>query len=158
MIMYGRPPFLECSTRGDVRFSPFFAKVDGQTIEDQYHAHKILESLSSGLFTEAGQRKTGCSWQEAKELQRKGWRLCNAEECKALYKKLWLKYVQQNPRLIDELLWWDGVSDIFGQPDGLVCQATELWELRERALKGKLKFYEEYKARAQDAWRSTQDS
>ncbi len=68
MIVYGKAPFLECSSRGDKRFSAFYAKVNGRTIEEQYQEVKIFEDGSTGL-----------NWKYAK-----GRRAINAVECAAL--------------------------------------------------------------------------
>lgn len=113
MIKYGSPPFLECSSRGDKRFSAFYAKVGGQTIEKQYQAAKVLEDGSTGL-----------SWRDAK-----GRKAANARECAELYSKLWDQYIRENPDLLLVLQQASGLSDAFGQP-GHCCQATELWRIR----------------------------
>jgi hypothetical protein len=113
MIKHGNPPFLECSSRGDKRFSAFYAKVNGKTIEEQYQAFKIFEG---GL--------TNLSWREAK-----GKKAINQEEAFVFYKKLWKQYIQENPELLIVLKNANGLSDMFGQ-EGHCCQATELWEIR----------------------------
>jgi hypothetical protein len=45
MIRYGKAPFLECSSKGDRRFSAYFARVSGETIEARYQAAKIIHKL-----------------------------------------------------------------------------------------------------------------
>jgi hypothetical protein len=113
MIRHGEAPFLECSSRGDKRFSAFYAKVNGRSIEEQYQAAKVFEDGSTAL-----------SWKAAK-----GRKAINAEECAALYSQLWDQYIDENPELLSILKAASGVSDIFGQP-GHCCQATELWRIR----------------------------
>ena len=49
MIKHGTAPFWECSSKGDKRFSAFYARVDGRSIEEQYQAAKIFEDGSTGL-------------------------------------------------------------------------------------------------------------
>jgi len=122
MISHGKSPFLECSSRGDRRFSAFFARIrarNGRSIEDLYQAAKVFADGCTGL-----------SWREAK-----GRMPTNAEACKALYSALWDEYIAEDPELLDILIAASGLSDIFGQP-GHACQATELWRIRCRALAG----------------------
>lgn len=116
MIRHGTAPFLECSSKGDKRFSAFSARIKSygnKSIEDLYQASKVFEDGSTGL-----------SWREAK-----GKKAVNQEECSLLYSKLWDKYIKENPTLIGVLLASTGLSDIFGQA-GRACQATELWRIR----------------------------
>lgn len=72
--------------------------------------------------------RTGLSWREAK-----GCPAVNQKECAALYSRLWDQYIAEHPELLQVLLNATGVSDRFGQP-GRVCQATELWRIREAHL------------------------
>lgn len=113
MIRHGVAPFLECSSKGDRRFSAFFAVVNGTSIEAQYQAAKVFSDGSTGL-----------SWRAAK-----GKLAVNQEEVAVLYSKLWDQYIANWPVLLEVLHNVSGVSDIFGQP-GRVCQATELWRIR----------------------------
>lgn len=114
MIRIGYPPYLECSSKGDKRFSAFYAKVNGKSIEEQYQAAKVFEDGSTGL-----------SWREAKG------RMCiNPVEVSKLYKELWKQYLLANPSLIRGLKQATGLSDIFGK-EGHNCQAITLWQLRK---------------------------
>ncbi len=135
MLTVGDPPYLECSTRGDRRFSPFCALVGSSSIEEAYHAHKILRSPRPVLFGE--RTRTGLSWREAKNLAREGWTLENPQECAALYSSLWDSYMRANPDLLPVIVNASGLSDMFGQPSSLVCQVTELWRIRRLHLRGK---------------------
>lgn len=120
MIRHGSAPFLECSSKGDHRFSAFYARILGRkswTIEEIYQAAKVFEDGSTGL-----------TWREAK-----GRAAVNQTECTALYAQLWDEYIDENPHLLDVLKEWSGVSDIFGQ-EGHCCQATELWRIRNASL------------------------
>lgn len=119
MIKHGVEPFLECSSKGDKRFSAFYAKVSPwrRSIEELYQARKVFEDGSTGL-----------SWQEAK-----GKKAVNQKECAEYYSMLWNMYIMQNPQLIDVLKTASGLSDIFGQ-EGHVCQATELWRIRNNMI------------------------
>lgn len=121
MIRHGQAPYLECSSRGDKRFSAFYARLrayGNRSIEDIYQAAKVFIDGSTGL-----------SWREAK-----GRVAVNASEVLALYSSLWDQYIDENPQLLLTLLDAPGVSDIFGQ-SGHACQATELWRIRADALR-----------------------
>ncbi len=117
MIKHGHAPFLECSSKGDKRFSAFYAVVNGRTIEDQYQAAKVFEDGATGL-----------SWRQAK-----GKKALNQAECSELYAKLWDQYIAEHPELHETLVKSTGVSDVFGQA-GHCCQATELWRIRAKLL------------------------
>ena len=113
MIQHGTPPYLECSSQGDKRFSAFYAMVNGHSIEEQYQAAKVFEDGATGL-----------SWKAAK-----GRKAVNQEEVCQLYEKLWRQYINEHPKLLGILLRASGLSDKFGQP-GHMCQATVLWTIR----------------------------
>lgn len=117
MIRHGEPPYLECSSKGDKRFSAFYARVNGKSIEETYQAAKVFEDGSTGL-----------TWKEAK-----GKRAINMEQCKSLYSELWNQYIYENRHLLKLLKEATGLSDMFGQK-GHCCQATELWRIREQNL------------------------
>jgi len=116
MIKHGKEPFLECSSRGDPRFSAFYARIkarNNRSIEEIYQAAKVFKDGTTGL-----------SWREAK-----GRKAINSSECSVLYAKLWDEYVEENPHLLDFIKERSGLSDMFGQ-QGHCCQATELWRIR----------------------------
>jgi len=122
VIKHGKEPYLECSSKGDKRFSAFYAKLkkyDDMSIEEIYQASKIFENGETGL-----------SYKEAE-----GRKAINQEECLKLYSKLWDEYIEENVNLLEVLRNASGLSDIFGQ-EGHACQATELWRIRnaERVL------------------------
>jgi len=117
MLKYGVAPFLECSTRGDKRFSPFYAKVNGKSIEERYQAAKILAD-----------GRTGLTWQEAK-----GKQAVNQRDCALLYSSLWQQYIDEHPELHGVLMCATGLSDYFGHK-GAPCQASELWLIRHNLL------------------------
>jgi hypothetical protein len=116
VITRGKPPFLECSSKGDGRFSAFNArleKYEGKSIEQLYQAKKVFEDGSTGL-----------KWREAK-----GRKPVNGDECRAFYSQLWDEYIEENPYLLRVLREASGLSDVFGQV-GHACQAIELWRIR----------------------------
>lgn len=116
MIRHGEAPFLECSSKGDRRFSAFSARIkarENQSIEELYQAFKIFED-----------GKTGLTWREAK-----GKKAVNQKEAAEFYSKLWNEYMEENPELLEVLKDAVGLSDIFGQTNHC-CQATELWRIK----------------------------
>lgn len=120
MIRHGEAPFLECSSKGDKRFSAFYARLRGRggvSIEQLYQGAKRFEDGSTGLSVAAA----------------KGRLPVNGEEVATFYSRLWDEYLEENSDLIPVLLAASGLSDIFGQ-QGRVCQATELWRIRNTLL------------------------
>lgn len=117
MIKHGEPPYLECSSKGDKRFSAFYAYIPFKkcTIEQAYQSAKKFEDGSTG---------ESIGWQNAK-----GKKAINQEELAEWYGRLWDYYIMLHPELIDVLIAAPGLSDMFGQ-EGHVCQATELWRIR----------------------------
>jgi hypothetical protein len=111
MVKHGSAPYLECSTRGDRRFSAFCARIrgrGGKSIEEIYLAAKVFANGPTG-------------------------RAVNAAEVRALYSQLWDEYIAENPELLDVLRAASGLSDMFGRPGG-DCPATELWRIRRQHL------------------------
>ena len=122
MVRHGTAPYLECSTKGDRRFSAFVARVrsrGGATIETIYQAAKVFADGTTGL-----------GWRDAK-----GRQPINGDETRVLYAALWNAYIAENPALLPVLVAASGLSDMFGQP-GRCCQASELWRIRCAAIAG----------------------
>lgn len=115
MLRFGEAPYLECSSKGDKRFSAFYARpksLEGLSIEEAYQKMKIFEN-----------GRTNLHWTEAK-----GQKARNQAECAEAYEKWWKEYVEEN-NLLPILQKASGLSDIFGQV-GHVCQAEVLWRIR----------------------------
>jgi hypothetical protein len=115
MLKFGQPPYLECSTKGDKRFSAFIASpksLKGKSIEEAYQAAKIFEDGSRNL-----------SWRKAK-----GRQAINQQQVITLYEQWWKEYIIEND-LLQLLKSAKGLSDIFGQKNH-VCQAEVLWRIR----------------------------
>lgn len=116
MIRVGDPPYLECSSKGDKRFSAFYARIKARgnkSIEELYQAFKVFDG------------KSGLSWREAK-----GKKADNATEAALFYSKLWDEYFKENPELYEVIEQYNGFSDVFGQK-GHVCQAIEIMKIKE---------------------------
>jgi hypothetical protein len=118
LIRHGEPPYLECSSRGDRRFSAFYAKLDGKSIEELYQRFKLFPDKDGKPFS------YGNNWKSAK-----GNKAINQEEAASYYASLWDRYLDERPELLEVIKSASGLSDIFGQA-GHVCQATELWRIK----------------------------
>lgn len=119
MIKVGEHPHVECSSRGDKRFSAFYARVKfygNKNIEELYQAAKLFEDGSTGLY-----------WKLAK-----GRKPVNDEYCRLWYSHLWNYYIWENPHLLQVLKEASGLSDYFGK-ESSVCQAKELWRVRNES-------------------------
>ena len=115
MIRHGVAPFLECSSKGDKRFSAFHARptiLDGYSIEEAYQGLKVFRD---GI--------TGLDWREAK-----GRLPLNVAECEAFYRFWWREWVREQD-LLPVLRSATGLSDLFGQPHH-ICLASILWQIR----------------------------
>jgi hypothetical protein len=115
MLRHGEPPYLECSSRGDKRFSAFYARIrsrGGRSIEEIYQSAKVFDGGSTGLSVK----------------QAKGRIAINHQELSDLYLRLWCEYLIENPGLLGVLQAASGLSDMFGQK-GHNCQATALWTI-----------------------------
>ncbi len=117
MVRHGVAPFLECSSRGDKRFSAFYAMSGGRCIEEVYQTAKVFEE------------GVDLTWRE-----RRGCKPLNGDECRVLYALLWDVYIEARPELLVVLRAATGLSDVFGKK-GHCCQATELWRIRNERWK-----------------------
>ncbi len=107
MLRFGEEPFLECSSKGDNRFSAFYTRIkrrNNKTIEELYQSRKMFTDGNSNL-----------SIKEAK-----GKKPINIEDCQQFYRLLWNEYISENLELLDVIKQYNGFSDIFGQV-GHVC-------------------------------------
>lgn len=126
MIRHGDPPYLECSTRGDLRFSAFVARIikrDMRTIEEIYQSAKVFNRFLPGVDPNTGHM---IDWYNAV-----GKKPLNVEEVSKLYDTLWEEYIEENPDLIKILIAVSGLTDMYGQ-EGHCCQATSLWKIRNK--------------------------
>lgn len=114
MIKIGNAPYLECSSRGDKRFSAFYARLkrfNGKSIEEIYQGAKVFADGSTGLSPR----------------ECKGRKATNMDYVAKLYDKLWWVYLQENPELIEVLKRYNGYSDMFGR-EGCQCQAKSIYK------------------------------
>ena len=83
MIHHGSPPHLECSSRGDQRFSALYARIiarDLRTIEEIYQSSKEFEPDTAGVDAAGHVR----DWRSAK-----GKRAKNQKFLLPFYETLW---------------------------------------------------------------------
>ena len=131
MQFFGEPPFLECSNRGDKRFSAFNAYIGSgilsESIESRFQRAKVIEDAWGNL-------ETGLHWKEAKGktpvafvFNGKKWPVSLLKE---FYYMLWWVYLKGNPELIKVIEQYNGFSDFFGQ-EGHCCQAEAIWLFRQ---------------------------
>lgn len=76
MLRFGQDPFLEVSSKGEKKFSAFYARIrwrDNKSIEEIYQGYKLFPGWISGL-----------SIKEAK-----GKQAINMDACRLLYSQLW---------------------------------------------------------------------
>lgn len=121
---------LECSSKGDKRFSALVAKVKVfdvfDTIEAHYQGAKEYFDLQSGNLVKAS------NWQEAKEWQKQGMMpvrinvqgtILPYDFLTQYYKLLWVKYLDANPELVEYAKQFDEFTDMFRGKKTLNCQA-----------------------------------
>jgi O-acetyl-ADP-ribose deacetylase (regulator of RNase III) len=127
------PATLECSSKGDKRFSALNAKVNVninglnvfETIE--VHYQKAKEFLDEdGNFVKAS------DWLEAKEWQKKGRNAVRVnihgiifplDFLQQYYKLLWVKFLDANLELVTYASQFDEFTDMFRSKKSLNCQA-----------------------------------
>jgi hypothetical protein len=122
MIRVGVEPFLECSSKGDKRFSAFYARLlceRNRSIEELYQGFKVFDNGQGGTVSRLNVKDA------------KGKLALNQEEAKKYYSWLWDIYFQENPDLLHVIKQYGGFSDIFGQV-GRCCQAIEVFRIQQR--------------------------
>lgn len=118
---------LECSSKGDKRFSALYAKVyvDGvfDSIENHYQKSKVFKNQEGKLI----QYK---NWKEAKGKCPVAFNISGyylpLRFGKMFYSLLWYKYLKSNPSLENVLEQFDTYKDMFRSKNAHVCQADIL--------------------------------
>ena len=110
---------LECSSKGDKRFSAFYARVKVYGKLDSIENHYQLSKRFGTVVPR--------TWKDAKGKQPTHFCVGNVnfevEHLTAFYKLLWYKYLRANPPLIDYANQFDDFNDIFKSTKSLNCQA-----------------------------------
>ncbi|MFC6455943.1 DUF6977 family protein [Paenibacillus vulneris] len=127
---------LECSSKGDKRFSAFYAKVKTwnklDSIENHYQLCKRFGDFKPSSWKDAkGKQPTHI------ELNGKQYNLMYLSQW---YKMLWVKYLDDNPELVEYAKGFDDFNDIF-KGKSLNCQADVV---RQYIKQGRESLVEEY--------------
>ncbi|PTY92934.1 DarT1-associated NADAR antitoxin family protein [Heyndrickxia sporothermodurans] len=124
---------LECSSKGDKRFSAFFARVDilGKTasIEEHYQHSKLFSvedhhgNVSLESFTDIKHIKQKQRFGDLPVRFRVGDYDYPAEYLSMYYKLLWLTYLDAKPHLVRYASKFDNFTDMFRGKNTINCQA-----------------------------------
>ncbi len=127
---------LQCHSRGDTRFSPFFCTVEAfgvkRSIEEHYQCSKVFRKnpQDTSIFIPI-------NWREAKSMEKSKEFVRDLEffmlpadvilhpikyHVYGWYSSLWLKYLDLNPKLVEEASTYDDYEDVF-KWDFPLCQA-----------------------------------
>lgn len=114
---------LECSSRGDKRFSALWAKVEifgvTDTIENHYQLSKRFETL---MGVEVPQH-----WKDAKGKKPSFFevdgQVFDLKHLDKFYSLMWVKYLDNHPELVRYARQFDDYNDMFKSKNSIVCQA-----------------------------------
>ena len=118
---------LQCDSKGDKRYSAFYAKVDVNGKLDSIENHYQLSKRVYG-------KEAPKSWREMKGIKPSyfviGSKMFPNELFSQYYKLLWVKYFDKNPDLYEYACQFDEFVDIF-KGKSLNCQADVIEEDRK---------------------------
>jgi hypothetical protein len=110
---------LECSSKGDKRYSAFYAmvKVFGKTdsIENHYQLCKRFGDIIPQTWKDAKGKQPTHIHINSKDY--------DVKYLSMFYKLLWVKYLDQHPELVDSAKQFDDFHDIFKGKNTVNCQA-----------------------------------
>lgn len=112
IVVYEKyPHVLECSVRGDKRFSAVFAKVsingEEKSIDEWYQSAKRSE--------DGGKVEKGCPFDHIVDPFTNT--KLSIKDAHDLYRGLWIKYLKDNPDLVEFASKFDEFTDSFYDPD-----------------------------------------
>ena len=126
---------LECSSKGDKRFSALYAKLfvnkKFTTIENAYQLSK--------KFNIDGEIIKAKDFKQTKHWQHMGYKpVCfnvngkdfPIEYLSCWYKSLWYKYLSHNPHLLNIINEYDNFTDCFRNKNTINCQADIIKQVR----------------------------
>lgn len=118
---------LECSSKGDKRFSAFYAQVTVNGVLDSIENHYQL-SKRFGEFKPS-------SWRDAKGRRPThfvvGDKSFDMKYFSMWYTTLWLKYLRENPDLLAYINQFDRFTDMF-KGKALNCQADVMQSIHDK--------------------------
>ncbi|MED1125279.1 DUF6977 family protein [Bacillus atrophaeus] len=124
---------LECSSKGDKRFSAFYAKVDilgkKASIEEHYQHSKLFAEedkhgeINLTSYTDIKHIKQKQRFGDMPVRFRVGEYDYPAEYLSMYYKLLWVTYLDDRPVLVDFASQFDDFNDIFRGKNTANCQA-----------------------------------
>lgn len=110
---------LECSSKGDKRYSAFYAKVkvfgDIDSIENHYQLCKRFNNTLPQTWRDAKGKNPTHIHIKGKDYDKKYLGM--------YYKLLWVKYLDQYPELVEYAEQFDDFHDIFKGKNTMNCQA-----------------------------------
>lgn len=114
---------LECSSRGDIRFSALYAKVKiGNKYDSIENHYQLAKRFSNGMIP--------TNWKQCKGKKPThfviGKMTIPLEKSVEFYDNLWYKYLDDNPSLVEVLAQYDDFSDMFNSKNAYVCQADSI--------------------------------
>jgi hypothetical protein len=127
MSWCGAPPYLDCSSRGDKRFSADHARILGQdraTIAELYESAKRYRPGHPLVDTQGAP----IDWRKIR-----GIRPVNLFEVKSLYRSLWESYFEERPDLVEILCRSSGLCDTL-TPKWQITPIFVLWDIRKKLL------------------------
>ena len=105
---------LECSSRGDKRFSAFYAKISF------YGSYDSIENHYQSVKRNAAGRKVS-KGQPVDHIHING-RMLDAKYLTPLYTMMWIKYLDKHPELVEYAQSFDEFTDMF-RGKCINCQA-----------------------------------
>lgn len=110
---------LECSSKGDKRFSAFYAKIKlfgkYDSIENHYQLAKRFGDFIPRTWKDSKGKKPTHLHINGKDYDLK--------YTIAFYELMWVKYLDENPELVEYAKQFDEFHDMFKGKNAVVCQA-----------------------------------
>ncbi|BAO04725.1 uncharacterized protein CBO05P1_006 [Clostridium botulinum B str. Osaka05] len=110
---------LECSSKGDKRFSAFYARIklfgEYDSIENHYQLSKRINSFAPKTWRDIKGKKPTHIHINGKDY--------NLKYTVAFYELMWVKYLDENPNLVEYGKQFENFHDMFQSKNAKVCQA-----------------------------------
>lgn len=133
---------LECSTKGDKRFSALCARIEVNgkfdTIENHYQLSKLFLDVNSGKIIKFDDFKKVKRAQYLNDYKLIGFEIGNKSfelyDLSYWYKSLWYKYFIKNKHLLKVIAEYDEFTDIFKKENTINSQADIIKQIKENGL------------------------